>query len=59
MRKAAGAANPAGEPEEEGQEAPAEQQTTFEFENETRDFEHKNPKDNKFEVPSKYRVEQD
>jgi hypothetical protein len=58
MRKATGAANPAGEPDEEDQEAPAEQQTSFEFENEYRDFEHKNPKDDKFEIPSRYKVEE-
>ncbi len=58
MRKAASAANPAGEPEAEDEEAPAEQQTSFEFENEYRDFEHKNPKDDKFEVPSRYKVEE-
>ena len=58
MRKAAGAANPAGGDEAEAEDAPAEQQTSFEFENEYVDFEHKNPKDDKFEVPNKYKVEE-
>ena len=58
MRRAAGANNPAGGDEEEVEDAPAEQQTSFEFENEYRDFEHKNPKDDKFEIPSRYKVEE-
>jgi len=58
MKKAAGAANPMGDPAEEDEEAPVEQQTSFEFESEYRDFEHKNPKDDKFEVPSRYKVEE-
>lgn len=59
MKKAAQSANPMGGGEEaEDEEAQAEQRTSLEFETEYRDFEHKNPKDDKFEVPSKYRVEQ-
>jgi hypothetical protein len=58
MRRAAGVADPDGEPDAEDQEAPVEQQTTFEFENECRDFKHKNPKDDKFEVPGRYKIEE-
>ncbi len=58
MRRAASAANPVGDPDEENEEAPVEQQTSFEFESEYRDFEHKNPKDDKFEVPRGYKVEE-
>lgn len=58
MRRAAGAVDPADESDEEDQEAPVEQQTSFEFENEYRDFKHKNPKDDKFEVPSRYKIEE-
>jgi hypothetical protein len=59
MKKAAQSANPlGGDEEEEAEEAPDEQQTSFVLENEYRDFEYKNPKDDKFEVPSRYKVEQ-
>jgi hypothetical protein len=59
MKKAAGSANPLGGSEEaEEEEALAEQQTSFVVENEYRDFEYKNPKDDKFEVPRRYEVEQ-
>lgn len=59
MKKAAQSAKPLGGGEdEEDEEAEDEQKTSFIFENEYRDFEHKNPNDDKFEVPRNYKVEQ-